>query len=319
MADDDLERPPLIDVLARRQAGPLSPPMAQTVLLPLHELDPGVFERVVVELAWRVENARNVQLYGRRGQKQYGLDVVGTDRSGHRFVYQARRLGTLTPSGIRQAVVDYAGPPRTRELLEHSPPRRFEAKRFVLATSAQLDVDTALVDELERLRAEYRGDLEVDVYGAEKISHALRDAVGVVAGIFGPEWAKRSAGWSHRPLSLASQPRTACLRIPSPIWGWPRSTCAHSSSAPSNHSRQRRSSRNSPRDSRRLAIRGTPTYTAAATRWRCALRANRPARLTSCGRKALATSSAARPGSMTRSRSSLRRSRTSCRRQRPHG
>jgi hypothetical protein len=122
MADNDLEHLPLIDVLARKQTGPLSPPMAQTVLLPLHELDPDMFERVVVELAWRVENARDVQLYGRRGQKQYGLDVVGTDRSANRFVYQARRLGTLTPAEIRQAVVDYAGPPRTPDSLEHSPP-----------------------------------------------------------------------------------------------------------------------------------------------------------------------------------------------------
>src|SRR6266571_3708717 len=215
MADDDLERLPLIDVLAGRQAGPLSPPMAQTVLLPLHELDPGVFERVVVELAWRVENARDVQLYGRRGQKQYGLDVVGTDRSGDRFVYQARRLGMLTPSGIRQAVVDYAGPPRTRESLEHPPPRRLEAKRFVLATSAQLDVDAALVDELERLRAEYRGDLEVDVYGAEKISHALRDAVGVVAGIFGPEWARAFCGME--PPAVAAGEPTAYGLLEDPL------------------------------------------------------------------------------------------------------
>jgi hypothetical protein len=52
---EDLEHVSLVDVLARRQVGPLTPPMAQTTHLPLHDLDPGMFERVVVELAWRVE------------------------------------------------------------------------------------------------------------------------------------------------------------------------------------------------------------------------------------------------------------------------
>jgi hypothetical protein len=199
---EDLEHVSLVDVLARRQVGPLTPPMAQTTHLPLHDLDPGMFERVVVELAWRVENARDVQLYGRSGQAQHGLDIVGTSRSRVRFVYQARRLAALTPIDIRGAVVDYAGPPRTAGPSELRRPRRFDAKRFVLATSAQLDVDTALVDELERLREEYRGDLEIDVYGVEKISHALRDAAGVVAGIFGPEWAKAFCGVEPPPIPI---------------------------------------------------------------------------------------------------------------------
>src|SRR6266568_4408514 len=300
MADDDLERLPLIDVLAGRQAGPLSPPMAQTVLLPLHELDPGVFERVVVELAWRVENARDVQLYGRRGQKQYGLDVVGTDRSGDRFVYQARRLGMLTPSGIRQAVVDYAGPlalvSRWNTLRRGVSRRNDSCWRHQPSWMSTRRLSTNSNGFGQSIEAIWRSTSTARRRSATPSAMRSGWSLGS-SGRSGPE---RSAGWSHRPLLPASQPRTACLRIPSPIWGWPRSTCVHSNSAPSNHSRQRRSSRNSPRDSRKLATRGTPTYTAAATHWRCALRANSPARSTSCGRKASATSSAARPASMTR-------------------
>lgn len=168
------------------------PPVRPATRLPAGELSPEVFERLVLEYAWRVELARDVQVYGRRGQKQYGLDIVGLDRDRQRFVYQVRRLAAITAAEIRAAVVDYAGPPHTGS--GPAPKRRFGATRFVLATAAALHDDTSLVDEIVALQNEYRGDLDIEVIGIEHLSVKLREAVGIVAAYFGRDWAREFCG-----------------------------------------------------------------------------------------------------------------------------
>src|SRR5215471_6827712 len=158
--DGDLDRLNPAEILAR-QPGQVAPPVPPATRLPALELSPEVFERLVLEYVWSVEAARDVHVYGRRGQKQYGLDIVGEDRERRRFVYQVRRLQRVTPSAIRAAVVGYAGPPRGTSAGGISTTRRFDAARFVLATAASIHDDAALVDEIAALQDEYRGDLEI--------------------------------------------------------------------------------------------------------------------------------------------------------------
>jgi hypothetical protein len=177
-------------VIRRRQQA-LPPPMAQEALLPLNRLDPEMFEKVVAEYVWRLPGTRRVRLYGRRGQADYGLDAVAVTWSGEVTVYQAKRYQELTPSKIRDAVLEYAGirvPPGP------GTPRRFAASRFVLVTSALLEDDTANVDEAERLATEYSGDIGIDVVGAEQLSRELHDSVSVVSSVFGPAWARVFCG-----------------------------------------------------------------------------------------------------------------------------
>jgi hypothetical protein len=172
---------------------PCARPWCRRRSCPLSELAPEVFERLVVEFAGLVEGVRDVQLYGRRGQKQYGLDVVGTERDGVTIVYQAKRYQTITVREIRDAVELYAGRPGRDPA--GLPPRRFDAGRFVLVTSAPIEGDTAITDAVRALRQEYRAHgLDVDVYGAERISRALRDASGLVHAVIGPEWARAFCG-----------------------------------------------------------------------------------------------------------------------------
>ncbi|MFR9779032.1 hypothetical protein ACL02O_23630 [Micromonospora sp. MS34] len=188
-----VEKVPLARVFGARQRGALRVPMVQETQLPLRDLSPEVFERVVVEFAWLVEGLRNVHLYGRRGQKQYGLDVVGTARDGVTVVYQAKRFQTITFQQIRDALQLYAG--RPAEEPAGLPSRRFAASRFILVTSAPIDGDTALTDAVQSMRQEYSAHgLDVDVYGAEHLSRALRDANGLVHAVFGPEWVRAFCG-----------------------------------------------------------------------------------------------------------------------------
>jgi hypothetical protein len=194
----DFEEISLARVVGARQQDALRVPMVQETQLPLYALAPEVFERVAVEFAWLVEGLRIAHLYGRRGQRQYGLDVVGTDRDGGTVVYQAKRFQTITFEEIRDIVEVYAGRPGGDPL--GLPPRRFDAGRFVVVTSAPIEGDTALTDALHTMRQQYLAHgLEVDVYGVEHISRALRDASGLVHAIFGPEWARAFCGVEPPP------------------------------------------------------------------------------------------------------------------------
>jgi hypothetical protein len=171
--------------------------MAQELILPLHRLDPEIFERLVAEYVWRLPDIRRIRLYGRRGQADYGLDAVAVTWSGDVIVYQAKRYQELTPTQIKAAVHEYAGvrvPPGARV-----PPRRFTASRFVLVTSALFESDTANVDEAERLNSEYEGDIGIDVVGAEQMSRVLHDSVSVVSSVFGSDWARVFCGAEPPP------------------------------------------------------------------------------------------------------------------------
>jgi len=186
-----------IDVIRRRRQAEPPPPMAQELLLPLHQLDPEIFERLVAEYVWRLPDTRRVRLYGRRGQADYGLDAVAVTWSGDVTVYQAKRYQQLTPTQIKAAVHEYAGvrvPPGSGV-----PPRRFAASRFVLVTSALFESDTANVDEAERLSSEYEGDIGIDVVGAEQMSRVLHDSVSVVSSVFGSGWARVFCGAEPPP------------------------------------------------------------------------------------------------------------------------
>jgi hypothetical protein len=198
----DAAEPVAFTSLTRRTQSSLLPlPLPAPSLLPLHLLDPEMLERLVAELVSR-RGDNSVQFYGRRGQKQYGLDIVEV-RRGERMLYQVKRYQELTAEQIKAAVEEYAGPPRTSG--HGLKPRRFDPVRFVLATSAELDRDTANVNQLNWLRTQYSGDLDIDVWGAEALSRALRNEPRLVHAIFGAAWAKEFCGYEPSPR-LEAQP-----------------------------------------------------------------------------------------------------------------
>ncbi len=131
----------------RRNSQPHFPP--PTPQLPLAELEPEVLERLAAEfVAWR-SNSTKVHFYGRRGQTQYGLDIVEHLGEARPTLYQVRRLQSLQANDITGAVRDYAGDPHPHQ------PRRFDQTSFVLITSGEFDSDTANVDALDALNVEY--------------------------------------------------------------------------------------------------------------------------------------------------------------------
>ncbi|MFF8781761.1 hypothetical protein ACF07W_31215 [Streptomyces sp. NPDC015140] len=191
----------LPDVLRHTQSGELPVPIQNPALLPLADLDPEVFERLIAEIVSRRNNI-GVQFYGRRGQKQYGLDIVERETPSARVLYQVKRFEELTGAKLREAVQEYSGPPRLTTYRGEA--RRFSPYLFVVVTSAGLDRDTENVDTLEELQTSYAGDLEIDAWGAEALSRMLRDMPHLVYAVFGPQWAKTYCGYQPSPSDPAA-------------------------------------------------------------------------------------------------------------------
>jgi hypothetical protein len=175
-------------------------PIQNSALLPLSSLEPEVFERLIAELVTRQHNL-DAHFYGRRGQKQFGLDIVERRMDRSTCLYQVKRYQTITSNDLRASVVEYAGAPRSQD--DSPEKRKFDAKQFVLVTSAPFDNDTALVDGLDALQGEYRGDIDVLAWGAEAISAKLRDVPTLVFAAFGKDWAKAFCGYESEANALS--------------------------------------------------------------------------------------------------------------------
>jgi hypothetical protein len=198
---DELIEVPFAEVVRARQSSSLPTPRAGDHNLPLGELEPEVLERLAAQMI-KLRPNRGAHFYGRRGQKQHGLDIVERETDGTRSVYQVRRYAALTPDEITSAVTEYASPePQTEG--GQKPPRRFEAGRYVLFTSAEFEIETALQDRLEQLQAQYAGDLVIEVWGREMISAMLRDSGALVNSVFGLEWARVFCGFAPPPADPA--------------------------------------------------------------------------------------------------------------------
>lgn len=201
---DELIEVPYPELARREQTTPPPLPTPNPPLLPFHALDPEVFERVVAEVVYRRRDHLGTHFYGRRGQKQHGLDIVEHTKEGNTALYQLKRYQEVSPKQLRDAVEEYAGPPRKRRHLP--PPRRFDPRRFVVVTSAETDRDTKNTDEIDVLHRDYAGDLDIEVWGAETLSRALRESPGLVAAVFGRPWAEAFCGLAP-PLPTAQDPR----------------------------------------------------------------------------------------------------------------
>lgn len=210
---DEAERG-LLDALQASRHG-LTPPISSPAQLPSHELSWPMFERLVAEVAWRVDGLNRIRIYGRSGQSQGGLDLIGLNAD-KLTVYQIRRIESLSAGALRTAVEDFAKP--TVKKTGAPKPRRFDAQRFVLVTGCVVD-DRAVDDELIKLKNEYKGDLEIDLYDNTELSIRLRDRGPLVYGIFGPEWAKAYCGY-EQPAQLPTPHGRAYLADPVDILGY---------------------------------------------------------------------------------------------------
>ena len=208
---------PLRDLLARVPTDQLPPPVRSQWSLPFALLSPPIFERLVAETVWLIDGLNRIRIYGRSGQDQGGLDLIGYQGT-DLHVYQVRRIDSLNAAGLRKAVMDFANPAPSKRSKGKRPGRRFDAQRFVLVTACTVE-DTAVEDELAELKRAFAGDLEIDLYDGQELLRKLHNRGSLVHAIFGPEWAKAVCG-HESPAKPTTPDGRALLNDPVEMLGF---------------------------------------------------------------------------------------------------
>lgn len=122
---------------------PTPPVSTRAQTLPYHDLLWENFERLIVRLVRLEACVSECWIYGERGQKQHGIDILAElkDTPGGFACYQCKQVDNFTANDVTKAV---------KKFLEGK--WASNAKRFVLCTSLPLN-DTKQVDEISKQRA----------------------------------------------------------------------------------------------------------------------------------------------------------------------
>ena len=169
-ADDPLLAPP-----SGRQPVLVDP---RPQLLPLHELTPDDFERLLLTVAREVDGLRQLHKYGVPGQRQHGLDIVGFDAARRPHGYQAKRYADFTERDLARAVEDYTQGERPIKVV------------WLVIGVATVAERTQVIDELAA-QQKRNPDLQIELYDRRRLSDLLRGRPDIVEVFFGDLVAQR--------------------------------------------------------------------------------------------------------------------------------
>ena len=136
------------------------------------------FERLLLDLGREELGLRSLSFFGKRGQAQRGLDVVGINARGTAEGIQSKRYQEFKVGDLNAAVKKYT---------QSSVP--FRLVRLVVGVSARVD-DRAVVERKTVLNAQHH-PLEIDIWDQSRISEILRDKPEVVIKYFEQPAAER--------------------------------------------------------------------------------------------------------------------------------
>ncbi|SLI08449.1 Uncharacterised protein [Mycobacteroides abscessus subsp. bolletii] len=177
--DDGLSAIPVDDPIRERAGKVVEPPVdAQLELLPTNLMDWEDFERLLLDLGRAELGLRALSFFGKRGQAQKGLDVVGTNAFGTAEGIQSKRYQEFTVADLNAAVEKF-----TKSTVP------FRLVRLVIGVGAKVDERT-VVERKTSLNAEHH-PLEIDIWDQSRISEMLRDKPDIVIKYFGPRAAER--------------------------------------------------------------------------------------------------------------------------------
>jgi hypothetical protein len=142
--------------------------------LPTHEMTWEYFELLLRRMAREVRGLRQVQLYGTRGQAQYGIDIVGRNTDGMGEAIQGKKYTQFTKKDLTDAVTKF---------LDERSELPFTVERLIVAAGCHVD-RTEIVDELYRFSQDH-DDLEIELWDRRSIGDELRGRRDLVTEFFG--------------------------------------------------------------------------------------------------------------------------------------
>lgn len=161
-----------------------------------------IFEQLVKAIASQSLGLGRMRFrrYGRPGQAQHGIDLVGRRADCEHTVVQCRQVASFTATSLRAAVEDFADGRRP-----------FDASHFVVAVSNPDARATQVQDELAALQDQYRDEFEVDLWGPEELNDILRERADIVARFWSRETADTFC--TGAPLGGVPAPEPQWTRI----------------------------------------------------------------------------------------------------------
>jgi len=171
--EEEWYRLPIDSPLEHRPSKIVSAPVLGASLLPFDELSWEDFERLLWRVLRDVEGLRNAYLYGNRGQKQYGLDIVAFDVDKTGVALQCKKYKKFTASDLRKAV----------KKLQESRQKFSEVNRFIIAVSSECN-DTAVIDALHSCQNSLEG-IDICLWDKGELSDKLKNRPEIVIDFFG--------------------------------------------------------------------------------------------------------------------------------------
>ncbi len=169
---------------------------------PFHELGEYIFQDLSAELLAEEPGIIAAGVYGIRGQKQYGIDVLAASENDEIEVGQCKRYQAFS----QQDVID-----ASNEFFEHWDAhwKSKKVRRFVLFVACRV-TETQSVDEIDRQKAWFKQHgIQYELWGAEKIEQKLRPHFQIVSKFCDPSdhWVKKICGeaYSGIPSKTSSQ------------------------------------------------------------------------------------------------------------------
>jgi len=152
--------------------------MGKLEMLPIDLLPWEDFEKLQWRILRDVEGLRHARLYGDRGQKQSGLDVVALTPGHDGVALQSKRYKSFGPAALEAAVRKF-----------QKDERPFDIARLIVGVSREVN-STGVVERLQTLREELQ-PIELDLWDKREISQLLRGHPEVVIEFFGEQTAER--------------------------------------------------------------------------------------------------------------------------------
>ena len=152
----------------------MRPGITPGTLPPFHELDEYKFQDLCRDLLDREPNIATCEVYGRRGERQYGIDVLAYRQDGDGIeVGQCKCWESFPPAEIRKA---------SDEFFKHWDRWSKEnVKRFILFVACDLSATNQHETINEQKKCFRNKDIRYEAWSAVKIRNKLRPHPGIVA------------------------------------------------------------------------------------------------------------------------------------------
>lgn len=176
----------------------MQPPISFGQVPPFALIGEYYFERLCRDLLSKESHIRASRLYGKRGQKQYGVDVRAERRDGGLDVGQCKCYTAIQPEDIRKASDDF---------LDHLATwwAGKDVRRFILFIAC--DTDRTELQEEIGIQAKRFGDfhIEYEAWSAEILRGKLAPHRDVARRYFHPAWVAELCGDDGTGIGVTSR------------------------------------------------------------------------------------------------------------------